>query len=246
MKKLVKALCCSVVLVLAENVQSQDEITPVKLAGGIKIVRIGDQQPGIQGGIIYDNTTDTSAYLPIRDAGSLPLEYADDVILPDPSVGTAHVNGFSFGYYENGSNPFDLTINFYGALLSTDPLNPDDRPDQTSAVASLLLQGLPGDPMSSFLITVDLAGQGFDFDWPASVASDGSSINWMAFDFPTAGISGPGLLTATGGGSHDFFWSNKNFDPPYDTGMGGGGYLQDFRGHSPEASFHIQITGTVN
>ncbi|HEV3202924.1 MAG TPA: hypothetical protein VGY77_01005 [Gemmataceae bacterium] len=237
MIKFLKNLCCLAILILAQSVNAQDEINPVRLPDGIKIIGIGDQEPGIQGDIIYDNTTLTGFWLP-PPAGAFPIEIADDVILPDPSLGTAHVNGFKFSYNQPNTASFDSVVNFYGAL---DP-DGSDGPDQSSAVASFLLPGLPGGGI--YTVTVDLAVGHADFDWPASTASDATSLNWVGFTFSDSGI-GAGLLTATGGGSHDIFWSNRDLNPPYDSG-GGNGYFWFFTGHFPEASFYMRILGYVN
>ncbi|HEV3202926.1 MAG TPA: hypothetical protein VGY77_01015 [Gemmataceae bacterium] len=240
MKKILRVFGCGAVLVFVQNLYAQDELNPVKLPDGIKVVRIGDQPTGPPPPPIYNNTADTGHYF-APDPEAVPVEIADDVILPDPSVGTAHVNGFEFRYYQPDPPSFDCVVNFYGALVSSDPLAPDDRPDQTSAVASFTLTGLPGGGI--FVIDVDLAGQGTDFDWPASTSSDGCFLNWMGFTFSVNG-TGAGLTTATGGGSHDFIWSNKDLRPPYGTGDGNG-FISSFGG-TPEASFHIKIFGIVN
>jgi hypothetical protein len=214
----------------------------VELPKNIPLVAVGDQPPGIQGGVIYDNTTDTNYYFP-PPAGANPIVIADDVILPNPAAGTAHVNSFTFGYATNNVTPSDVTIIFYGGLIN-DP-NAPERPDQNNIAAAFTVQGLPASPdgnQVSFEMTVDLAGQALDFDWPASRAGDGTNINWLGFSFTENGY---GLLTATGGGSHDKFWSDKRLMPPFDAGDGLG-FLWFFTDHTPEASFHIQIVGSVN
>jgi hypothetical protein len=236
MKNVLKVLFCGAVLVFAQNVQAQEETTPVQLPDGIKVVQIGDQQPGIQGGIIYDNTMDTGFYFP-PPAGAVPVEIADDVILPDPSMGAglAHINSFVFNYATATQDVSDCTVGFYTLDAG------DAGPDYTAPLAVLTLSGLPGSTDGSvvvFSVTVDLAGQGLDFDFPGTTLTDGTAIGWNGYTFSNVGF---GLLTATGGGSHDLFFANVDLNSPYEPLRGFW-----FFGGSPEASFHIQLLGVIN
>jgi hypothetical protein len=71
------------------------------------------------------------------------------------------------------------------------------------------------------------------FVWTASAAG----FNWIGFEYQQVGA---GPLLATGAGSRDVFFSNRDLlNPPYNPGR----FFYYFGGN-PEASFHIQVFGT--
>jgi hypothetical protein len=74
--KIVCGIACLGGLLLGQSAQAQIGVaTPVQYQA--KLIQIGDV-PAIQGGIVYDNTTDSGFYFP-PPAGSVPVTVADDV-----------------------------------------------------------------------------------------------------------------------------------------------------------------------
>jgi hypothetical protein len=226
MKGLLKLAWCATALVVAQNALAQaQQVTPTVLT--VKSVNIRGTRTLAPVDFFYDNTMDTGFYFP-PPSGAVPVEVADDI----PFKGTHHVSTLVFAYATDQMGDQEVLVNFYGALM------PDTGPAQPP-VASLDLTGLPGSPDGTLVVnevTFDLLGAGMDFDWTASVNDSGYSFNWLGFTFQQ---NGAGLLTATGGGSMDVFWTNKDLNSPY----GGGSFFWFFSGHNPEASFHIKVGG---
>ncbi len=227
MRKVLAVLCAIAGLALGPNARADVGIaTAVPFKGDP--VLVGDDFP--PGNVLYDNTTDTGYYFK-PPSGAVPCEVADDI----PYTGTWHVNWFLFGYVTDQTGDQEVIVNFYGALGS------DDGPAGTP-VQSLDLTGLPGSPdgsLQAWDILVDLVDYGQDFNWTNSTSGDGTyNFNWVSFSFQQQDA---GLLTATGGGSMDVYWTGTDLNSPYESGS----FFWNFNG-SPAASFHIQIFGTAN
>jgi len=234
-KNAMKVLCCLAVLGLVPTVQAHEKLKPIKLPKDVQIIPIGDQI-GIQDTLLYDNSTSSGFYTAPPD-GAVPVEIATGVVYGDGSTATSwHVNSFVFGYATNipddGTGPIEVIITFYGALAA------DNGPDTTSAVATFDVPGLPGVTTSNaYTVTIDLAGQGLDFDWASGVTSDGTlNLNWVSFQFQQTGT---GPLLDSGAVDLNAFWSGKDLlNPPYDSGS----FFYNFGGQAPPA-FFLQITG---
>jgi len=229
-RNLLTALGCVAALALAQAAQADvGTVTPQVLKADP--IYLGDV--GTPGGVVYDNTNDgPPTYYFAPNAAAVPVELADDV----PYTGTIHVNSFMFGYATTNTAAHECVITFYGAIAG------DDGPDTTSAVASFDFTGLMGSTTGTpqgYIYTVDLAGQGYDFDWPNSTDSTGINENWMSFIYMQ---SGAGPILATGGGSQDLFWSGTDLVSPYEAGS----FFWYFGGPpNPEGSFYIQLSGTI-
>lgn len=229
-KNLPLVLGCVIGLVLAQGAQAQvSMITPAPFTG--TIIQIGDSSATADVAF-YDNTQAT-AYFASPPPETNPIIYADDMHWS----GTYHVNRMTFGYATFAIGDHAVDVLFYGAVA--DDLGPDQTVDP---VAVLNLTGLPGSPdgtVQGYHVTVDLAGQGLDFDYTASMTSTGDPLTWIGFIFHQ---NGAGLLLATGGGSTDLFWTDKNLNQPFEDGS----FFWSLGGPpNPEGSFYVQLAGVA-
>jgi len=228
MKRVLTVLCCVAAMALAQTALADvGVVTPLVFTG--EITPIGDIVA--TDGLPYDNRVDSGFYFAV-DPSIVPTCLDDDIPLPN---GPVHVNTIIFGYVATDlSNNQGVIVTAYGGTQAG-----TDLPDPTNVSGGpFALTGLPGSPdgtPTGYEVTVDLAGQGLDFDWVPTQSQGGTYFfNWLDFAYDTAGT---GPILATGGGSQDVFAANNTLSPPMNDGVWG----LWFFGGNPQASFHIAL-----